>query len=112
MKRTIVLITTEHDDCTEEKQILECAGYVIRTAASARAALELLAQLPVQVVVAFDLCLPDMSAKEFVAHLRGDWRLSETAFVMFAARRPRPPELVAAVGYAYTEAWMPARFSA
>lgn len=104
MQRTIVLIDGNKDVRAEIDRILGANGFIAREVPTGRAALELLPELAPPVVLVLGKRLPDMSAREFVAHLNGDWRLQDAIVVMVTEKQLNPPELVAALGYAFAEA--------
>jgi CheY-like chemotaxis protein len=103
MQRTIVLVDGGSPARAEVDEILDEAGYETQIAASGRDALELMRELERPVVVVLDRHLPDMSTREFVAHLEDDRRLCASVLVMVGPDRLRADELVAALGYAFAE---------
>jgi len=104
MQRTLVLIDGKNGVRAEIDRILGANGFIAREVATGRAALELLPELAPPVVLVLDKRLPDMSAREFVAHLKDDWRLHDAILVMVPEKQLNPSELVAALSYAFAEA--------
>src|SRR5262245_24388192 len=80
--KSVIMIETAPDVCEQAEQLLGDAGYEVVIAASGRQALDLLEKQTISVVVVLGRHLPDMSSKEFVAHLRDDWRLQDTMIVL------------------------------
>ncbi len=104
MQRTIVLVDGGSPARAEIDEILDEAGYAAQIASTGRAALALMRELERPVVLLLDRHLPEMSAREFVAHLEDDRRLRQSVVVMVGPDRLRARELVAALGYAFADA--------
>ena len=104
MQRTIVLVDGEIPARGEVLEILADAGYIAETATTGRAALALMVAIERPVVLVLDRRLPEMSAREFVAHWEDDARLAGAVMVMLSAGPVSRRQLVAALSYACSEA--------
>ncbi|HEY2749337.1 MAG TPA: hypothetical protein VGL86_32185 [Polyangia bacterium] len=104
MQRTIVLVDEGSPARAEVDEILDGAGYRAQIAPTGRAALTMMCALDRPVVLVLASRLPDMSAREFIAHLADDARLADAVMVMVANGHADAGELAAALTYAFAEA--------
>jgi CheY-like chemotaxis protein len=102
MTRSVVLIDAEGEIRDIAQEALIRNRFEVLVADSGRQALDTLTRLAVPVVIVLGHRLPDMSSREFVAHLRDDWRLADT-MVVLCLNPPRKRELLKAVRHAFVE---------
>jgi len=71
MKQGVEILVVDDDQAVREaiKSVLEYSGHVVRTADGGKAALELLAQCPFDIVIT-DFSMPGMRGDQLVAHIR------------------------------------------
>src|SRR4051812_38210855 len=98
MTRSVVLIDGEGEVRAAAQDVLADGDFEVMLADTGRHALDLLERLSVPVAVVLGARLPDMSSREFVSHLRDDWRLADTMVVLCLCR-PKKRELLQAVRY-------------
>ncbi|HET9988308.1 MAG TPA: response regulator [Kofleriaceae bacterium] len=82
-KPLLLLVEDEEDSRETLKELLEIAGYQVRTAGDGRQALDAVAALgETSFVMLLDLFMPVMTGLEVIETLRGDGRLPATKIVI------------------------------
>ncbi len=91
--RTVLLVDDEHAIVEALGEILAWDGYAVKTAANGRAALQVLRDGPVDVIL-LDMMMPALDGLQAAAAIRGDAALRHIAIVLMSAapipRRERP----------------------
>lgn len=90
--RTTVVVVEDEDDLREcLREVLEDAGYAVRTAADGREGLSRIAEAPRPCVVVLDLVMPVMSGNELWATMQADPALADVPVLVSTSDPARAP---------------------